>query len=566
MKKKIKSTFESILNNKKVLSYISIIFISIFICIPLFSKYMDISRDDGIQHICRLIGTFNTLKQGDLFPVIMSDFCNGFGYSWNIFYSPLTAYIPLIFKIFTSSFVVCLKLFMLLTVTLSGVFMYQFVYKLTRSYKAGVISAVLYMSAPYHLTDLYNRIAIAELASFIFLPIVFSGMYDLFHRRNKKPIGIVIGAVGLILTHNIIAVYTAIFCLIYLLLHFKKLKAKETIKKILISLLLILLCSSFYWMPLLEHKLDTNYEVFLPERMYKDNTLISSKLSLLDLFFTEQFEMNFHIGFAILVGMFFAFLYRKKLPKKYKEFIRIFLIFGAISVIMTLEIFPYEYMPSMLKMIQFTWRMMEFASFFFSIIAGIGFANFMNYNSKKEIYAVIFIIIYLCASIILSKHSVEIPFNEERYLQAVPVTSSTGRVHAGLASFEYLPEKAFKNRSYIENRTNEVLVLEGNATITGMHKQNTNLNFDIENVVNNTKLELPYIYYLGYQVKLEEDDGKKQNIKVEESENGFCMIMLPETNKGTITVSYTGTTLMKISYILSILGFVSLILYKVKKD
>lgn len=170
----MKKVVRNILKNKKVLSYFIIIAISIFLCIPLFSKYMDISRDDGIQHICRLIGTYNSIKQGNTFGIIMSDFCNGFGYSWNLFYSPLTAYIPLIFHLFTSSFVLCLKLFMLLTIALSGICMFQFVYKMFRSYKAGVIAGVLYMCAPYHLTDLYNRIAIAELASFIFLPIVFS--------------------------------------------------------------------------------------------------------------------------------------------------------------------------------------------------------------------------------------------------------------------------------------------------------------------------------------------------------------------------------------------------------
>lgn len=170
----MKGVIRDILKNKKLLSYIIIIAISIFLCIPLFSKYMDISRDDGIQHICRLIGTYNSIKQGNTFGIIMSDFCNGFGYSWNLFYSPLTAYIPLLFRLFTQSFTICLKLFMLITITLSGIYMFRFVYKVFRSYKAGVIAAILYMSAPYHLTDLYNRIAIAELASFIFLPLVFS--------------------------------------------------------------------------------------------------------------------------------------------------------------------------------------------------------------------------------------------------------------------------------------------------------------------------------------------------------------------------------------------------------
>lgn len=311
------------------------------------------------------------IKQGNLFPVIMSNFCNGFGYSWNLFYSPLTAYIPLLFRIISSSYVVCLKLFMLLTVLLSGVCMYQFAYKITKSYKAGVVCAFLYMNAPYHLTDMYRRIAIAELASFIFLPMVFSGMYDLFHRRNKKPYGIIFGAIGLILTHNVMAVYTAIFCFIYLLIHYKKLTMKGTIKKILICVLLILLCTSLYWIPLFEHMMATTYEVFIPQRMYKDNTLISSKLSVSNLFFTEFYEMNFHIGLPVLLGLLLVFLYRKKIPNRYREILNIFLIFGLISTIMTLKIFPFEYLPSILKMIQFPWRMMEFASFFFSVVAGI---------------------------------------------------------------------------------------------------------------------------------------------------------------------------------------------------
>lgn len=559
MKKFIKEQ----LNNKKRLSYMIIIAIAIFLCIPLFSKYMDIARDDGIQHICRLIGTFNSIKQGDKFGIIMSDFCNGFGYSWNLFYSPLTAYIPLLFRLFTSSFVLCLKLFMLFTIALSGICMFQFVYKMFRSYKAGVIVAVLYMCAPYHLTDLYNRIAIAELASFIFLPIVFSGMYDLFHRKNKKPYSIIIGAVGLILTHNIIAVYTAIFCFVYLLIHYKKITT-GTIKKIVISVILILLCTSFYWIPLLEHMLATNYEVFLPQRMYKDNTLISSKLGISDLFVTKHFEMNFHIGFVILFGILLLVCYRKKIPNRYKEPLRIFSIFGIVSVIMTLKIFPFEYLPNSLKMIQFTWRMMEFASFFLSIVAGVGFACFMNSNPKKEIYIVIFLIVYMCISLICIKQSVEIPFNEENYLTPVAVTSSTGRVHAGCASFEYLPQKAFQNRRYVEQRTDEVIVLDGNATISEMNKKNTNLTFKVESIQKDTKLELPYIFYLGYSAKLEKEDGTIQHLEIEESENGFCMVTVSNIN-GIIYVSYTGTIWIKLSYVLTIIGLCGILWSNLKK-
>ncbi len=561
----MKKYVKLILNNKKLLSYLIILFVSVFICIPLFSKYMDISRDDGIQHICRLIGNFNTLKEGNLFPVIMSRFCNGFGYSWNIFYSPLTAFLPLVFKIFSASFVTCLKLFMFFTMLLSGIFMYKLVYKISKSHKAGVISAVIYMCAPYHLTDLYNRIAIAELASFVFLPIVFIGMYDLFNKNTKQTYFIAIGAIGLILSHNVMAVYTAIFCFIYLASNYKKLNNKNIIKAILINVGIILLCTSFYWMPLLEHYFATSYEVFLPERMFKNNTLIGSKLSLMDFFITKPYDMNFHIGLPIMLGLILAFIYRKKIKPRYKKTMFLFLIFGLISVIMSSKLFPFEYLPSTLKMIQFAWRMMEFASFFLSIVCGITITMFINGNNKKEASITILLIIYIAISIITSMRSVDVPFNEENYLNPQPVTASTGRIHAGCASFEYLPQKALRNRAYIETRENNVIVLEGSANIEEEHKENTNLSFKIKQVEGNAKLELPYIFYLDYSAKLERQDGTTEDLKIEESGNGFCMITVQDVSEGKISVSYTGTTLMKISYALTAVGIMELIYFYCKR-
>lgn len=561
----MKKYIASILNNKKILSYLIILFVSVFICVPLFSKYMDIARDDGIQHICRLIGNFTTIKEGHLFPTIMSDFCNGFGYSWNIFYSPLTAFLPLIFKIFSASFVTCLKLFMFFTMLLSGIFMYKLVYKISKSHKAGVISAILYMACPYHLTDIYSRIAIAELASFVFLPIVFIGMYDLFNKNTKQTYFIAIGAIGLILSHNVIAVYTAIFCFIYLVTNYKKLNNKNIIKSIVINIVIILLCTSFYWMPLLEHYFATSYEVFLPERMFKNNTLIGSKLSLTDFFITKPYDMNFHMGLPIVFGLILTFLYRKKIKPRYKKTMFLFLIFGLISVIMSSKLFPFEYLPSSLKMIQFAWRMMEFASFFLSIVCGITITMFINGNNKKEATITILLIIYLSIAIITSMESVDIPFNEENYLNPQPVTGSTGRIHAGCASFEYLPQKALKNRAYIETRANTVIVLEGNVNIEEEHKENTNLAFKLSNVEDDTKLELPYIYYLGYSAKLERQDGTTEDLKIEESDNGFCMITVQNASEGKIYVSYIGTTLMKISYGLTILGTIELIYFYCKR-
>jgi len=157
----------------KKIAIIFILLTSIVICMPLLNKDIDMTYDDGVQHICRLMGTEQSIKEGQIFPVIMSSFCNGFGYSWNIFYSPLTAYVPLIFRIIGMNFTNCIKIFMFLVVFLSGYFMYKFVKKVTRKNNVAILAAVLYILLPYRITDMYIRNALAELASFVFLPLVF---------------------------------------------------------------------------------------------------------------------------------------------------------------------------------------------------------------------------------------------------------------------------------------------------------------------------------------------------------------------------------------------------------
>ena len=102
MKEKIKKILE-----KKSFHYFLIVFFSSLICIPLLSKTINLYQDDGVQHICRLMGTMQSIEENPVFPVIMSNFCNGFGYSWNLFYSIATAYVPLLFKLFGASYVGC---------------------------------------------------------------------------------------------------------------------------------------------------------------------------------------------------------------------------------------------------------------------------------------------------------------------------------------------------------------------------------------------------------------------------------------------------------------------------
>ena len=180
------SKIRAILEKENVKCIILLFIASLFICMPLISKKIDITYDDGIQHIARLMGTYQSIIEGQSFPVVMSNFCNGFGYSWNLFYSPLTAYLPLIFKIFGASFVECIKIFMFLCVFASAIAMYFCTKEITKNKKIAVLAGIFYVFAPYRLTDMYLRNALAELVSFTFLPMVFQGLYGILKNKPKR--------------------------------------------------------------------------------------------------------------------------------------------------------------------------------------------------------------------------------------------------------------------------------------------------------------------------------------------------------------------------------------------
>lgn len=537
---------------KETINYILIIIASIIISIPLANKNLNIYRDDGIQHICRIIGTEQTLADKQFLPMIMSNLCNNFGYSWNIFYSPLTAYMSVVFRIFNFSHVNCLKLCMFVIVLLSGITMYKFALRITKNKKLATLASIIYILAPYRITDMYIRTALAELASFIFIPIVFEGLYIIVN-EEKKSYKLALGAAGLILTHQVIAMYTAIICFIYLIVFFKKLKSKTVLKNIGVNLLFCILMTSFYWVGLLQHYLNTSYEVFVPGRMEREEVLIFYKAKFSQLFITNSEQtMIYAIGLLSVIGLVLTPIAYKKIPKEYKKTYMFFLIAGIILIGMTLSIFPFEKLPQALTMLQFTFRLFTFTSFFFAFVVATNFAILIKNFKTLDIVVLLTISILLLVPY-KSKLDFNLQENEERLINGVRVTENTGRVHAGMASMEYLPTKAFKNLKHIANRKDEVIVLDNDeAVISDYTKQNSNMNCRISNINKETTIELPYIYYLGYRIY-----ANGQEIKYTESDNGFIQINIAKDAQ--IEVKYLGTNEMLISYIVSIISFATII-------
>ena len=543
---------------KKYLPYIIIIAVSIIICIPLFSMNLSDYNEYRI-HIGRVASIKQVITDDNIQPLISYKHMNGFGYALNVFYGPITTYIPIIisFAVVSASFAI--KIFTLLTVLISGLAMYKFVKHSTKNNIISIISALIYMCAPYKLTDIYSRNAVGEYTAFIFIPILFDGFYRLLNGEDKDKKLLIIGIVGLILSHTITTIYTAIFAIVYIAINYKKFFEKEKIKKAAISILISLLLCLFYVAPLLEYKLFTNYTIFDQDRMNTYGTDVYEQSLDLKGFFENELSKNDELitslGCISIALTLITIICYKRVKKEYKQDYNVYLIFSLISLFMSSKLFPWFIMPKFLTVIQFGWRMLGFYIFFNAIICGINVYTLMGMIKKEKIKNILLIIV-ISATILLAVLRTDNYFetynsNVDKNFENTIYNSE--RISPYQINRDYMPLKAINNISYLKERDNRTYILDGEADIIEENKEKLNDIIKIDNVENAT-IELPFLYYPGYEVTL---NGKQINIF--ESDNGFIALNVQES--GTIEIKYKGTILEKIAYKVSETTLILLCIY-----
>ena len=362
------------------------------------------------------------------------------------------------------------------------------------------------------------------------------------------------------------------FC--YVLLNIKKLKDKKILKALVITTLIIILSVIFFEVPLLEQKSETEYEVFRYGKMYSKDSVQGHSLNPLQLFYRNaqgaDSSMYFCIGIPIIVALIFTPFTMKKLSKENKKEYKFFLIAGIIATIMSTLIFPWRIMPDILLMIQFPWRMLVLVVTCFSIIGGINIAILLEdilqrWESQKIKNIINFVatVLIICSCIysLTFVKDLEMEDKNNEFYKENEIIDTKNQVSRYSSFLEYWPQKAIDSIDYIVNHDNKIHILSGGANITQEEKEDGILNLNIEQVEKNTSLELPYLFYKGYQIEyISDQTNEKEILEAVESEHGLVQVNLDTNIKGKIKVSYHTTTLHKICIIIS---FSTIVIYSI---
>ena len=564
--KKIYEKFKKIMSKEEVKYYFLIFIISFFICTPLLIGHSQ--GHDAIYHISRTVGTEIAVKEGQIPPLISSNFVNGFGYSWNIFYPPLPNYIMMIIKLILHSYTKALNILIFLSVFVSGIAMFTLIKKITKSNKISILSSIIYMLAPYRLVDIYIRGALGEVLAFTFIPLVFLGLYNILEDKGKRHYWLVIGAVGLLLSHNISTLLMIIVAAIYLLVNIKKVFKKDVIKYLVLDAIFIILIVVFFYVPMIQNKLATDYAVF-NELKGSAEGIHDHSVYLYQLLFgkmqyqwsyplndanSQNIDMCFALGLTIIIPLIFTPFVYKKINKEKRKLYLTTLFAGLFFLLMTTTVVPWDKLPSVLTFIQYSYRFLLIATFLLAPIAAINLVK-LKENIDLENIIVYTLIAFIYITPLLQEAQIIKGLDWKEFY-------STEKLEEGqnfsryCATYEYLPSKAFNNKDYIATRSDEPIIQTGNCNIQNSEKNKLTITFNVNNVEKNTKIELPFIYYVGYNAYL---NGEK--LEVTESDNGFVQISLNEGQEGIVEVKYEGSVLYYISFAISLISLIIFVIY-----
>lgn len=489
----------------------------------------------------------------DLFSFRMVDgrIARGFGYGSFIFYPCISymtgAIVASIISIFGLHISQSISYTMLLISFLSGLAMYSLTNKVYKDRMIAFLCAVAYMSSTYFLCDIYTRTALAECFVFLFVPIVFSSLYELFYGDHYMfYILFILGYVGMINSHLVMSIYLTILIVILLIINFRKALTLNNIKRLAIASIMVLLISSPYLVLLVQHKLLGNYIVFDNSSMFSVGQLNENTINIYNYLNIGQYNsdgITLYINQVTLISLLLVIGFQKKIFKNdvEKKFFINILIFALLAMIMASKIINWEYVPMFLRNIQFPWRLCSLISFGVAALSGAVIRIFKN-DMKKVIF-----IIASTLTVILGLNSI----SKNLYIDTKIYDYG---FNMG-AQNEYLPVNVSKYWDYYEYRDQSIIVVDGYAQISSMINNTPYLKANVTLESDKAVLEIPRIYYLGYNIVLEEDNGIKHSIKYYENEKGFIEFKIK--NSGTITVNYTSTKLCQIFTIISPLSLIT---------
>jgi hypothetical protein len=366
---------------KQVSPIVIIALVSLLPVVHIFRTGMFESGDLWI-HVTRFLQFYQSLEEGILFPVWAKDLNLTYGYPILLFDPNFQYYVSSFFHIVGFSAITSVKIFLAIAFYAAGFPMYLYQKHLHKNNNSALIGALLYVFAPYHLSETHFRTSIGGVALFVFAPLTLLFTEKLY----QEPKGIYFFCNALSVALMMLASPTSIvfftFISFYFLFMFFKAWSLHRAIYLLLSYLFGLCLSSYYWVPVVFEGKYTHHQEFHTQILFQPVTDLIFRSYLYGFLFQGHHgELTYILGFAqwALVLLAMLFFFRKKFSSSEKKGLVFFLasLFVTLFMITPYSKVIWDTIP-FYKNLQFAYRLLVLAAFLAAVVGGYTLKKIKN--------------------------------------------------------------------------------------------------------------------------------------------------------------------------------------------
>ena len=479
-----------------------IVMTALFASMPLLWRGL-YNGHDLFFHLNRIEGIAAGLRAGQ-FPVgIHASTLLGYGYAAPQFYPEVFLYIPAILRNLGVSLSASVRIFEMLIHLAAAIVCYLSARSVFASRRMGLGTMMLYTLCSYRISNMYVRATLGESLAMIFFPLLCWALYEVLTRDEKKWPLLAVAMTGIMLSHLLSTLFAAVICVLCALVCTKRLlREPRRILACAKAALVMLLCSACFLVPFIDYLdagINTSVALMASDHVMQPGALFIGFPGAAETLPYEALDFAYTVGvvpgLAMVLGCMILVirLYAQGKEKAPQDpFFLFLLVLGGALLVLSTEAFPWDWLcrlprrySALFQQIQYPWRLVGVACAPLSFCAAYGFMK----EERHRTHALC-LIAALC--VIFAGYSMQ------AVVQDVPLLGKEDFCDTRIKQYEYTYEGTEKN--ILE--PGEIIALDApEYTVSEFYKQGTTLSFVIDAPQGFSSIEVPLLYYPGYQAE-----------------------------------------------------------------
>jgi hypothetical protein len=489
----------------------------------------------------------------------------GFGYPQFNFYPPAVFYFGELIHLAGFQFIDSVKILFGLGFILSALAMFLFLRAVFGVWPA-FFGAILYTYTPFKATEVYVRGSISEFWAFIFFPLIFWSIYQIFKvKKLKYFIYLSFTSALLLLTHNLMSMIFFPIVLIWILSLAYVEKNWRIVGKIIAFLFLGFSLAAFYLLPAVLEKpyvhLDSILSGYFDYRQHFvsiHQLFISNYWGFGSSVFGLGDEVSLSAGqihwAAGLLGLILA-VFNFKQNKKIATLVIILstLALGVLFMIHERSSFIWSQIP-LLHWLQFPWRFLALSTFLLSILSA-ALIYFLSEKLSQKYIKTVSLLILIVTIIVYGRN-----FQPANWLDIADQDKFSGSLwekQLTISIFDYLP---IYGQLPPNKRAPELPeILDGDAKVTDYKKGSNFQHGEIE-VSERATIRLPLFDFPGMIVEV--DNQKIHHLNNDCRAQPYCFGLITfslEKGNHNIFVKLEDTPIRTIGNWISVVSLITVL-------